>query len=564
MRTCYGVNVEKQREALLSSDVAKMIYQPIIEKADKALKKVYPALKMTDYLLYEKTGDRKAYEKGYFERRNDCSHILAAYWLTEDDKYRDTLVDLICMICDEFTWCLPAHLHTDPLPNGYLSAVEVVDLFAAETARLFTDVYEILGDKLPEFIYTRIAYEIDRRITKPLLKWKYWWQRCTNNWASVCASGCAHAVLRFAKEEEIKALVPMFDTCMEHFLSGYKDDGCCPEGFAYWRYGFGYFVMYADLMLEYTNGKANYFEREKVKSIALFPQKIRMGKGRTVCFSDGGHSFSIGSGIICYLRKLYGDAVQYPDIEFLVHPGNIFSINELLWFDTNYKSDELKESTEIFEGAQWYISRRKNYSFAAKGGHNYEPHNNNDLGSFMIVASDDSIPFIDIGAEKYRKETFTLDTRYTILNHSSWGHSVPIINGDGYQIYGELYKAKNAEFGENRFSLDIEDAYEEGIVGKIHREFTLFENSVKLTDAFEFTDKTEYVTERFVSLTKPEIKDGCVDLGSAAICFDADRYALICSTETCFSHEKTVTVYMIDFKGRSKKENYFEFEMLVR
>ena len=30
MKTCYGVDIEKQREALLRSDIAKEIYLPII------------------------------------------------------------------------------------------------------------------------------------------------------------------------------------------------------------------------------------------------------------------------------------------------------------------------------------------------------------------------------------------------------------------------------------------------------------------------------------------------------------------------------------------------------
>lgn len=564
MKTCYGVDIEKQRELLLKSDVAKNIYQPIIALADLALEKTYPALKMSDYLMYEETGNRDVFEKGYFERRRDASYMLVAYWLTENEKYYKPLVDLVCMICDEFTWCLPAHLYTDPLPDGYLSAIGVVDLFAAETARLFTDIYDVLGEKLPEFVYTRMKYEIDRRITKPLLKWKFWWQRCTHNWASVCAAGSARAVLRFASEEEIDALIPMFDTCMEHFLSGYKDDGCCPEGFAYWRYGFGYFVIYAQLMLEYTDGRVNYFENEKVRNIAMFPEKIRMGRGKNVCFSDGGNNFSICSGIICYLRKIYGEEIKYPGIEFLTHQGNVFSINSILWFDPDYKEDELDGSTAIFEETQWMISRRKNYSFAAKGGHNGEPHNHNDIGSFMIVASDDSIPLIDLGADKYRKETFTLNTRYTILNHCSWGHSVPIINSDGYQLYGKQYKAKNVYIDKNSFSLDIEDAYEEGLIQRIHREFKLLDKSIRLSDTFEFSDKTEYVTERFVSLTKPSFTKGAVDFTGAKIMFDAEKYDVTCTSETCFSKADTVEVYMIDFKGKSKEENSFEFEIEIR
>ena len=157
MGKCYGVDIEKQRVALQKSDVARKIYLPIIEKADAALEKIYPALKMSDYMMYEETGDRAVFEKGYFERRNDCSYILVAYWLTEDEKYRKPLIDLICMMCDEFTWCLPAHIHTDPLPEGYLSSSGVVDLFAAETARLLADICEVVGDKLPNFIHERIA-----------------------------------------------------------------------------------------------------------------------------------------------------------------------------------------------------------------------------------------------------------------------------------------------------------------------------------------------------------------------------------------------------------------------
>jgi hypothetical protein len=319
-------------------------------------------------------------------------------------------------------------------------------------------------------------------------------------------------------------------------------------------------------MLEYSCGKVNYFEREKVRNIALFPQKIRMGKGKTVCFSDGGNGFSIGSGIICYLRKIYGDVVQYPSIEYIGHGGNVSSIHELLWFDKDFKADELKDSTAFFEDTQWYICRCENYSYAAKGGHNGEPHNHNDVGSFMIVSADDSIPLADIGAEKYRRETFRPETRYNILNHASWGHSVPIINGDGYQMFGREYCAKNVQFGDSTFSLDIEGAYESGIVERIHRKFELSEKCVTLSDTFWFSDKTEYVTERFVSCIEPEISDGTVVIGKARMIFDRNRYVVAYSTDTYRAHngDELITVYLIDFKGKNRKEDKFEFEIEIR
>ncbi len=231
MKMCYGVDIEKQRAALLKSDVARKIYLPIIEKADKSLEKTYPALKMSEFMMFDETGDRAVFEKSYFERRRDASCLLCAYWLSEDVKYKNALVDLVCMICDEFTWCLPAHLHNDPLPDGYMSAVEVVDLFAAETARLLSDVDEMVGDRLPDFISKRMAYEIDRRITKPLLKREYWWQRCTNNWASVCAAGSARAVLRFADEEEKRHLCPYLSLALSVFCRDIRMTDAVPRDF---------------------------------------------------------------------------------------------------------------------------------------------------------------------------------------------------------------------------------------------------------------------------------------------------------------------------------------------
>ncbi len=109
MKTYYGVDLEKQRLRLISSSKAEFIINDIIEKADLCLSKEYLHLKMSEYMLYEETGNRSIYERPYFERRNDCAYVAFSYWLTKDEKYIKQLIDLIFMICDEYTWCLPAH-----------------------------------------------------------------------------------------------------------------------------------------------------------------------------------------------------------------------------------------------------------------------------------------------------------------------------------------------------------------------------------------------------------------------------------------------------------------------
>ena len=81
MKKYFDIDLEKQRQALLKSVAAKPFVEKVIKKADESLGKTYPALKMSDYMLFNENGNRIIFENTYFERRNDCSAILGAYWL---------------------------------------------------------------------------------------------------------------------------------------------------------------------------------------------------------------------------------------------------------------------------------------------------------------------------------------------------------------------------------------------------------------------------------------------------------------------------------------------------
>lgn len=565
MKRYYGVDFEKQREKLLKSKTAKQIIDPIIEKADAALGKVYECLKMSEYMLFVETGDRTVFERKYFERRHDCSYISIAYWLTEDEKYVKPLIDGVFRICDEFTWCLPAHVGLKRNPSIEVIKMNI-DLFQAETGRLLTDIDVLVGDKLPYYVRERISDEVRKRLIEPLKRIEFGWHMdCTNNWAAVCAGGTGVALLHYGTEAEISHYLPKLYNAMENFLAGFNDDGCCLEGYAYWNYGFGYFVIFARMILDYTNGEINYFEREKVKNIATYVQKIRMGRTKNVSFSDGGSTFTFSPGLMSYLKEVYPDDVALPDLELATTRGNVYSMKEVLWFDTDYKEDEYKEETAYFEGAQWFIKRGKKFSFAAKAGHNDEPHNHNDVGSFIIVTPDDDIPLADFGCGVYNAFTFHPDYRYTMIQNSSAGHSVPIINGE-FQKVGREYSASNVEVSGDKFSFDMEGAYEEGLVKKLHRSFEVKENGVTLCDMVEYSDKTESITERMVSWTKPEICDGYVDLKTAKIIFDKERYTVDFKEDSYRNHANTedIPVFLIDFKAVSEKKTKFKFEIIIK
>ena len=113
------------------------------------------------------------------------------------------------------------------------------------------------------------------------------------------------------------------------------------------------------------------------------------------------------------------------------------TLDKLYKFSKKYEKLSPQEQVIFLSEAEWAIKRRGNNTLVIKGGYNDEPHNHNDVGSFMIVAKNDGIPIADLGVGIYRKETFDPELRYTLLNNASFGHSVPIINGK-YQKYKQL------------------------------------------------------------------------------------------------------------------------------
>ena len=562
MRNYYGIDFNKKREELHASEAAKPIITDVITIADAALEKSYNALKFSDYMLFSKTGNRKIYEKEYFERKNDLAYIAEAYWLTEDEKYLEPLENLIFHVCDEFSWCLPAHsLIYDPITAKDI--IELVDLFQAETGRLLTDVYALLGDKLNYLVKQRIEYEVRRRVIEPLKVKEFHWMKptCKTNWAAVCAGGSLTPLLTFGTDEEIEEVIPKLYSSIEHFLEGIGDDGCCMEGAAYWNYGFGYFVIFARFIFEYTSGKINYFELQKVKNIASSNCKSRIGKTAVAPFSDALPGFSFSPGLYSYLKSLYPDDVKLPPLELRNIKGNIHSMKELLWFDTEYKEEKDDLGDTYFENAQWFISRSEKYAFAAKAGHNKEPHNHNDVGSFAVVTSDESIPLADLGCAAYDAFTFVPEHRYKLVENASFGHSVPIINGK-YQMFGAEYAAKNAKADKNAFSFDMEGAYEAGLVERLNRSFELFDDKIILCDRVQYSDKTESIVERFVTTISPEICGEYVKIGSLKILFDKETFTATVTTDS-YKHHTTcenITVYLIDLTPKLKNLTEFKFE----
>ncbi len=514
------------------------------------------AHKYSDFRMFVHTGNRSIYEKGYFTRHGAlfASAMLVLVY-PEKEEYLVRLMDEIYAICDEYTWCLPAHQTKLEINNNCH-----LDLFACETGFALAEIYTLLGDKLEPLILDRIRVEIDRRITTPFMNKTFAWEAVTHNWATVCMGSVA-CTMMLMHPELVPDLIPRFNATAECFLSGYKDDGMCLEGCGYWHYGFGFFVMYADMIRSFTNGEVDFFKREKVKTISTFMQKMFLSGNASVSFADGGRAVSYGTWLLHYLKKEYPNDILIYSPKYSGNGVGKFCthLRTFLYYNEDYANNPADDtvSTETFAAdSEWFIKRTPNYGFAAKGGNNAEHHNHNDVGTF-IYAKNGRQMIMDFGPGKYTRQYFAADTRYTLIECSSRGHNVPAIGGV-HQSFGGRFKAKDTKFENGVFSTDIAGAYEVEGLNSIKRSFSFTDDSVTLTDKFDYTG-SEKIVEKLVSLVKPEICDGYVKIDEACAYFDEN----VCDVEVICEEraENLGEAYIVAF---TLKDGVKEFTVNIK
>ena len=532
------------------------------EMWDKNCTGEIPALRYSDFKRFETEGGRDEYETPYFARRHalDASALLSLIY-PDCPEYLDRLMDEIFAICDEYTWCVPAHHGPVGVENPYR-----IDLFAAETGFALAEIYTMLEDRLEPLIKQRVKSEIDRRIIEPFSRTEPYgfWERGTNNWTAVCVGSVASTVM-LMRPELTESLKPRFDRAMECYLSGFEEDGVCTEGCGYWHYGFGFFVVYADMIRTFTEGKTDYFKREKVKTIATFLQKMFLSGRASVSFADGHPTLSYHLGLLHYLKGEYPNDVRVYSKDYSYnydHCGRFcLQLRSAIWYDPAWDTDAEPQndppSVYYAPRSEWYVKKTAAYSLAAKGGHNEEPHNHNDVGAF-IFAKDGKQRLADPGPAHYCKAYFRGETRYDFFHASSRGHSLPIVDGQ-YQKTGKTYRAHGATVSEDGFSLDMAGAYGLDTLTSLVRSFACTEEAVTLTDTFVYTGEGT-LTERLVFGSLPCLTQaGRLEAEGVTVTYDPALVAEAVITEETF--DRKPTVYTADL---TLKKGVREIVMIIK
>ncbi|MFT4211956.1 MAG: heparinase II/III family protein [Microbacterium sp.] len=475
-----------------------------------------------EYRRFDDDGDRTAFQRGYFRRRRRLfAAVIGA--LLSDEVPISAAEDVLWAVCDEYAWALPAHIPALTASAPAIPHDEIIDLFAAETAFALAEIVVLLGDRLHPLVAARVRHEVERRVLTPFRERTWFWEGIETNWAAVCAAGVGLAAMHL-QTEGLAAILDRCTAAMDVFLAGYGDDGICVEGLVYWNYGFGHFAIYAEALRQRTGEDLwSGSHHDKLAAALRFAANVSLGGRAVAAFSDAEPYGVVAPGLAALVESRDADAAVPRDFWWgAVWPYNWGPVvRQFAW--ARDAEDEIPAPGMLrrwFPDAGWLVVREDAggsvFGFAAKAGHNQEPHNHNDLGSFVLVV--DGEPLLsELGMGFYDRDYFRLETRYASVSAGSQGHSVPIVAGVCQRSGTDAAAVvQQVSADEGRLVVDITSGYDVPGLREVRRSLGFADGTLTISDRF-VADEAIEIIDRLVSFFRITlVGDGAEIHGSKA------------------------------------------------
>ncbi|GIV78414.1 MAG: heparinase [Litorilinea sp.] len=469
-----------------------------IRLGEALLNHTWPALSATLFLEYVRIGNRRNYERQHFARRGALGNLVVAECLEGKGRFLDDIVNGIWALCEESYWGVPAHVRMQRAGVGLPDTAEpTVDLFAAETGALLAWCSYLLGpqlDSISPLINQRIQREVQQRILTPCLERDdFWWmgfgQRRVNNWNPwVNSNWLTCTLLLEADPARRLAAVAKILRSLDKFIDPYPRDGGCDEGPSYWgRAGASLFDC-LELLHSATDGEIHVYDEPLIQEIGRFIYRVQIADDYYINFADAPALVYPDGALIYRYGQRIGDpemmalgawraAREWAAFRQLREPKEHVPTSMGRRLPALFLAEELQEQERSGRAypplprdvwlpeIQVMVARDQARSsaglfVAAKGGHNEESHNHNDVGNAIVYVEGRPV-IVDAGVETYTAKTFSAE-RYTIWTMQSAYHTLPTIDGV-MQAPGRDFAARDVHYSVDEaqasLHLDIAGAY---------------------------------------------------------------------------------------------------------
>ena len=367
----------------------------------------------------------------------------------------DEVADGVRLLCEQSSWCWPAHDDTHRAHGSVLATVTdpFLDLGAGEVVAQLAWIDQVLGGALDERypgLRARIRLEARVRVIEPFLRRRDWhWLGLdgdVHNWNPWIHGNVLVAALALVDDDvEREAVVRLAVEGLDRYVAVLPDDGAIDEGYAYWWNGACRALEALDLLAFATEGRWDAAPAvPALRETVAFPHRMHLGGPWYVNLADGparppppavacaaprGPRRRRRRGA-CPRRRAPGADVRRRDRARRVRSAAARAHRPRL--------DRCRPRASPLPRDVWLASTQvllarpgagsaAGLSVVVKGGHNGEHHNHNDVGSFIVAV--DGVPVVvDAGRPTYTAPTFGPD-RYDIWTMQSSWHNVPEIAG---------------------------------------------------------------------------------------------------------------------------------------
>ena len=449
----------------------------VIERGEKFLEYEWQQITASDYLRYEQIGERQIMGTKQRANANALSALFWAEMAEGSGRFLPQIIDGAFHFCEQTTWCLSAHVtyqkHTTSFP---VKGDDFIDFLSAEIGSQLSWISFLLGDeldKINKFIDIRIRQEVKAHIVDQYLRNDdFFWMALqdyepgvtiVNNWTPWTSINVLQCILLSDESKETMVDAVYKGICsVDEYLNYLKSDGCCEEGAQYWSASAGNLYYFLEMMDMVTGSSIGIFDKEQLRGMAEYPIRTYVGNGYQVNFGDCDVRGRAPSTLVFGFGKAVGseNAMSFAAAAAAAslaagkprsRPSgfdifNTFVSMKLASEMYAYQGEFVRPSVTFYPETEvcYLTDDERGIFFAAKGGHNRESHNHNDVGSFALYKN--CIPLlIDIGTSYYTAQT-TGPQRYQYPMNRSRCHNIPEING--------FEERDGAEFKSDSFALD--------------------------------------------------------------------------------------------------------------
>lgn len=527
--------------------------QYIIAAGEKYLDYEWKNIPATSYLAFERTGDRKIMENPHFANRTAINALIMAELAEGKGRFIDQMINGLWHFSYEPTWVLSAHLHRQKskrsLPDPREQLIDLSSCAIGVHMAVAWHFFHKVFDKINPVISISIKNAVKKQILDPYLNSDQYlanrWLgfitvpgKVINNWTPWCNADVMLCFLLMEDNpERLQYALRQSARSVDKFLEFITSDGACDEGPNYWSHAAGKLYDYLQLMSDASGGVYSMFDLKRFKDMGEYISRSYIKDGWVVNYADApgrlhhspsviyNYGKAVGSkemvdfALYCLgntKKKTFSDPMPnittdtYRSLESLRYISDISSdvdaLNSRIAAGEPFESvmaslrNDVPDFTWYPETEFCFMRNESDWFLAAKGGHNFESHNHNDVGSFILNV--DGIPvFVDAGVGTYTKKTFSKD-RYTIWTMRSEWHNLPVINGI-FQQDGPMFRSEDVSVSRKKsssmFSLDISKAYpEDSECISWRRDYNLKNDELIITDTYNLKSREDSDVENFM------------------------------------------------------------------